>query len=257
MKQPIKRYFFGTLVAALSFSPMMQAQTNAAPAEAVALDRETDSRVIEFAGAINGYVDVVLKNSEGSETPKDLSDATIAELNQFAEEAAEIYFDLAPEDAKLGEDMLKYLSDQFADRKAFQDQFLFLGNAFARKADKILSQPRQYGPRSYRYTKIGAGIGLVVVVITVAVAKGSPGRILLGASLLAAGTALGGYYIDSKQAPVELPVDLEVDTAQKFKERYPNKEDILYYKGPAGGTGKSARLPLTQSLMDEALASLQ
>ena len=217
-------------------------------------ERPYDPKVIEFAGVIDRYIEIAKPHDNN------LTEDDVTNLKELGDNAARLYFDLTPDSATIGEQMLQALAKRVSDNPSLNEEFVFLGNAFVQKAGEIANQPQTSESRSLRFTTIGGVAGVVMGGLIVWVGKMTTGSLIAGGLIFAGCTGLG-IWADHHKGLTNIPADKTVQTAKDFQKRFPSGRDVLNYQGtnsiPARPSRRIADLGLTNNLLAETLAGLQ
>lgn len=198
--------------------------------------RNYDPNLVVFAGELRNYVEGALELKASSETDTEFRNKKIAELSEIGRRISRIYF--KQNESVIQNELHRHLQTSLKENKDSTPYFVFLGNAFADEAARILRiyHAKQKQMKLY-ITAGGAGLGLLIgggIVffklrsaseLAQATTSNAGKNLLIVAGAIATGAAIG-FGAGSIYAG-KLPMDTTIKNASDFAARYPHGEDFI------------------------------
>lgn len=185
--------------------------------------------ILIFTGEMRNFIDTasaVKELNAGEQT--DQTDKQLEEkikiLQITASRVADVYFHVAEESNRV--DLTNFLGRTIQDNKELQNYFVFIGNAFASEAEKIIEARQDKMSKIMIWSSVGGVVlgltgGFVFLKYAAPTNNGllKAGLVAVGIAAVVSGVGFSARYF--------LPVARSVTNAKEFMARYPDGEDFL------------------------------
>ncbi len=185
--------------------------------------------VLIFTGEVENYIDVAIEvkalNDAPSEAPKDekLIEAKIKSLQQTSLRIAHMYFSTV-EDATRDQ-FNSFLAARLQVHKELKNYFLFIGNAFAAEAARLVEGRKDQDRKIFIWSTVGGavlGLGGGYLYLRLTSSKNLITAAIIGVGI---GVAVSGAGYSARYF---LPVNQDIQNAREFLTRYPHGEDFTH-----------------------------
>lgn len=191
-----------------------------------------DEDVLIFTGEVENYIETAqevkaLNDAAEAEKDEKLLEQKIKVLQQTSLRIANVYFSTTEDSTR--ETFNNFLSTRLKEYRELRNYFLFIGNAFAAEAARLVEGRKETERKIFIWSSVAGavlGVGGGYLYIRYSGYLGhSQGRVLLTAAIVGIGigvTVAGAGY----SARYFLPVNQDIKNARDFLVRYPHGEDF-------------------------------